>query len=88
MEAREKLFEFLEHDDLRGVPLVIMATKQDLPEAMHPSEVTEKFRLDAIDGREWAVFGTSVVSGEGAREAMDKMSLLIKTRKQTNKDKL
>ena len=30
-EAREELFGILESDELRGVPVVVVANKQDLP---------------------------------------------------------
>ena len=30
-EAREELFGILENDEMRGVPVVVMVNKQDLP---------------------------------------------------------
>ena len=31
IEAREELFGILESDEMRGVPVVVIANKQDLP---------------------------------------------------------
>ena len=31
VEAREELFSILESDEMRGVPVVVIANKQDLP---------------------------------------------------------
>ena len=31
IEAREELFGILESDEMRGVPVVVVANKQDLP---------------------------------------------------------
>lgn len=30
-ESRDELFEILNHDKMRGVPVVVIANKQDLP---------------------------------------------------------
>lgn len=30
-ESREELFEFLKYEEIKGVPVVIIANKQDLP---------------------------------------------------------
>jgi len=34
-EAREELFGILESDEMRGVPVVVLANKQDMPSRCH-----------------------------------------------------
>jgi len=34
-EAREELFGILESDEMRGVPVVVLANKQDMPSMCH-----------------------------------------------------
>lgn len=77
-EAREQLHWILDADEMVGVPLVVMANKQDLPNARPPSEVAEKLGLHGVRNRRWHVQGTSAVSGQGVYEAMEELSSLVK----------
>ena len=77
-EAKEELHWILETDEMVGVPLVVMANKQDLPNAQSPSYVAGKLGLSGIKNRKWHVQGTSAVSGQGVYEAMEKLSTFVK----------
>eukprot|EP00731_Ephydatia_muelleri_P012052 Em0006g946a len=77
-EVREELTWILNSDELVGVPVVVLANKQDLPKASSPSEVAAKLDLPSLKGRSWHVHGTSAVSGDGLYEAMDQMSQMVK----------
>nr|XP_022299381.1 glutamic acid-rich protein-like [Crassostrea virginica] len=50
-EARAELKKMLEEDELRDAILLVFANKQDLPNAMSASEITEKLGLSALRGR-------------------------------------
>jgi signal recognition particle receptor subunit beta len=41
--------------ELRDVPLLVFANKQDLPNAMKPSEITEQLGLQCLSQRKWHV---------------------------------
>lgn len=59
----ETIGRTVNEDELRDVPYLILANKQDLPGAMKPEEVDEKIRERGyLKTRTWAVFGTSAVS--------------------------
>eukprot|EP01032_Pedospumella_encystans_P012837 gene12837-14820_t len=58
-------------DTLRGVPLLVIANKQDLPNAWSAQEVAEKLELQLLRNREWSIMAASVSSGEGVHEIMD-----------------
>ncbi|XP_062994840.1 uncharacterized protein LOC134407033 [Elgaria multicarinata webbii] len=77
-EARYELEALLDARDLQGVPLVLLANKQDLPGAWAPLEVAEKMGLRKLPGHQWHVQGCCAVSGEGIPEAMEKLSEMVK----------
>merc|ERR1712079_27317 len=50
-EAQEELQEMLKEDELREAVVLIFANKQDLPNAMNASELTEKLGLQQLRNR-------------------------------------
>lgn len=77
-EAQSELEWILEADEMEGVPVVILANKQDLPKAATPSDVAAKLGLRDVRNRKWHVQGTSATVGEGVLEAMQELSKLVK----------
>ena len=79
-EVREELTWILNSEELTGVPVVVLANKQDLPKTSSPSDVhvAAKLELPFLKGRSWHVHGTSAVSGDGVREAIEQMSRMVK----------
>lgn len=54
-----------------NVPFLILANKQDLPDALNTDEVARKLQLQDIRGRPVQVFATSAVTGFGLEEAIE-----------------
>ncbi len=77
-EAKEELDWILENDEMAGVPVVIMANKQDMPNACSTSDVAEKLGLHQVRDRKWYVHGTSALSGEGVLESVTELSKLVR----------
>merc|ERR1712061_190641 len=50
-EAQKELQEMLKEDELREAVVLIFANKQDLPNAMNASELTEKLGLQQLRNR-------------------------------------
>ena len=69
--AREELEAILASDEMDGASLLVLANKQDLPDAMPPAEVAEKLGLHKMRGREWFIQGSNGVTGDGLYEGMD-----------------
>ena len=69
--AREELEAILASDEMDGASLLVLANKQDLPDAMAPAEVAEKLGLHKMRGREWFIQGSNGVTGDGLYEGMD-----------------
>ena len=81
-EAQEELMGLLGDDHLRDSPLLVLANKQDLPDAASAAEVTEKLGLYKLrSGRDWYVQRTSAVTGEGLIDGLAWLADKIKSRK-------
>ncbi|KAF4093927.1 hypothetical protein AMELA_G00007180 [Ameiurus melas] len=73
-EAALELQMMLEEDALRDAAVLVLANKQDLPNAMLVHEMTEKLRLHALKGRPWYVQSTCATKGTGLYEGLDWLS--------------
>ncbi|PNX74725.1 ADP-ribosylation factor 1-like protein, partial [Trifolium pratense] len=69
--AREEFHAILEEEELKGAVVLIFANKQDLPGALDDAAVTESLELHKIKNRQWAIFKTSAIKGEGLFEGLD-----------------
>lgn len=77
-EAKSELDWILDADEMAGVPLVVLANKQDLPQAVSPADLAGQLRLDKVWNRKWHIQGTSALSGEGVFQAMQELSRIVK----------
>jgi len=73
-EAAEELQKMLGEDELRDAILLVFANKQDLPNAMAASELTDKLNLNALRGKRWYIQSTCATQGQGLYEGLDWMS--------------
>lgn len=69
-EATDELHKALSDDQLRDVRVLVLANKQDLPNAMCASEVTEKLKLHTLR-QNWYIQGCCATTGEGLWEGFD-----------------
>ena len=54
---------------------------QDLPNALNDAAVAEGLGLANLKTRDWAIFKTSAIKGEGLFEGLDWLSNMLKTRR-------
>merc|ERR1711910_246087 len=73
-EAQKELQEMLKEDELREAVVLIFANKQDLPNAMSASELTEKLGLQQLRNRRWYIQATCATQGNGLYEGLDWLS--------------
>ncbi len=52
-DCKYEIHRFLQEDELKNAVLLIMANKQDLPNALSISELTEKLGLNELRGIQW-----------------------------------
>lgn len=82
-EAKDELFWILDSDEMRGVPVVILANKQDLPNAVQSSDLAQKLGLNQIRTHPWFIQGTCATNGDGLLEAMQELGKMVKVFKKS-----
>ena len=70
-ETGEELAELLEEEKLQGVPVLVMANKQDLVHALPADAIAEGLNLYKIRDRTWTIQPCSAVTGEGIQEGLE-----------------
>lgn len=78
-EARIELMKLVKTQNPQNIPTLVVANKQDLPEAMSPEEVAKAVGVSELSvGHVCQLLPTCAVTGEGLSEAMDVMYEMIK----------
>jgi len=75
-EASEELGRMLAEDELRDAHVLVLANKQDLPDAMEPAMIADKLKLHSLR-RKWFIQSTCATNGEGLYEGLDWLSNTI-----------
>eukprot|EP01089_Gocevia_fonbrunei_P015559 TRINITY_DN4578_c0_g1_i3.p1 TRINITY_DN4578_c0_g1~~TRINITY_DN4578_c0_g1_i3.p1 ORF type:complete len:105 (+),score=29.20 TRINITY_DN4578_c0_g1_i3:2-316(+) len=70
-EGAEELQKMLREDELREAAVLVLANKQDLPNAMSVAEVTDKLGLHNMRNRKWYIQACCAASGDGLFEGLD-----------------
>lgn len=83
-EAREELFGIIDSEEFVGVPVVVLANKQDLPAAMKASQMIEKLGLATHKRNPWHVQETCAKTGDGLYEGLEKLVKMVKEFKKTS----
>ena len=72
-EAKEELFHMLKQDELRNAHVLVLANKQDLPEAKTASQLTDMLGMHSLK-RSWHVQSCCGTTGDGIYEGLDWLS--------------
>lgn len=70
----------LQHDEVRDSVLLVYANKQDLPNAMTPSEMAEKLGLPSLHTRPWYIQSCCATTTDGLYEGLDWLSTTLQKR--------
>ena len=73
-EARDELHAVLRDPDMRGVPVVVLANKQDLPGAVSTAELIDALNIRTLVDHQWYVQATCATNGEGLYEGLYQMA--------------
>lgn len=79
--SRQEFHAILEEEELKDAAILVYANKQDLPGALSEVQITEGLGLAEIKNRQWAIFKTSAIKGEGLWEGMEWLSNTLKANK-------
>jgi ADP-ribosylation factor protein 1 len=77
-EAEEQLHKLVNESELMDASILVLANKQDLPNAMSLVETTEKLGLNRLRDRKWHIEATSAPTGDGLYEGLDWLQQAIK----------
>ncbi|KAL3802855.1 hypothetical protein HJC23_007632 [Cyclotella cryptica] len=70
-ETSAELDLLLDEDKLKGVPLLVLANKQDLLNSISPEEISNELKLKSICNRPWTIRPCSARDGEGLTDGME-----------------
>ncbi|KAH3853173.1 hypothetical protein DPMN_095695 [Dreissena polymorpha] len=84
-EAREELLRILDTPEMKNVPLVVIANKQDLPGSIDCKELGKRLQLPQMSTRPWVLHGACATTGEGICESMESLAKMVKEYKSKNK---
>ncbi|BFZ53533.1 Arf GTPase arl1 [Savitreella phatthalungensis] len=76
--AGDELSAMLGEDELKGVPLLVFANKQDQSGALASAEIATRLGLHMLRDRDWRIVGCSAVKGEGLNEGLDWLVNIMK----------
>ncbi|KAJ9139902.1 hypothetical protein P3X46_030594 [Hevea brasiliensis] len=84
-DSKSALEKVLRHEDLQGAPLLILANKQDLSEAVSAEEVAQYLDLKKLDERERAYMldAVSAYDGMGIKESVEWLVEVMEQSKRT-----
>lgn len=69
-ETGEELAALLQEEKLAGVPIIVLANKQDLATAKTADEISLELNLHMIRNRNWQIQACSAIDGTGLKEAL------------------
>ncbi|XP_061629056.1 ADP-ribosylation factor 4-like [Phyllopteryx taeniolatus] len=73
-EAADELSKMLGEQELKDAVLLVFANKQDLPNALTISELTDHLGLNTLRNKLWHVEATCATQGTGLYEGLDWLS--------------
>lgn len=79
--AQDEFHAILQEEELKDSVILIYANKQDLPGALDAAAVSEALNLHTIKNRQWSIFKTSAIKGDGLFEGLDWLSNTLKSGK-------
>ncbi|CAE7461995.1 ARF1 [Symbiodinium natans] len=73
-DAKEELHHLLSEPEMENAVLLVLANKQDLPNAMSASDVIHALELQKMQHRKWFIQSTVAPTGDGLYEGLDWLS--------------
>lgn len=75
--AKDELHKLLADDELKGVPLLVLANKQDLPQALSVAQLTERLGLHNVRSRKWFIQASVASKGDGLFEGLEQLQKMV-----------
>jgi len=84
-EAKVELLRTARVPESAGVPIVVLANKQDLPNSRSPADIQKLLGLNDMFGHQCSIQPACAVTGEGLDEAIGQMYEMILKRRKSGK---
>jgi len=81
VEARDELQRMLGEHEMKNAVLLVFANKQDLPNALPPSAMSDELGLNGLRSRQWFIQPACGTTGDGLYEGLDWLSRALANRK-------
>lgn len=78
-EAVAELTEVLDSPNMACVPFLVLANKQEAPDALPLLEIRDKLDLERFQDRCWELRACSALTGAGLPEALQSLGTLLKS---------
>jgi signal recognition particle receptor subunit beta len=75
--ARNELHSLLDFEDMKKIPVIIIANKQDIASSLSLNDIERYLRLNEIKNS-YHIYGTCATTGEGLLKAFNHMTEIIK----------
>ncbi|CAM8890079.1 unnamed protein product [Rhodiola kirilowii] len=82
-DSKSALEKVLRHEDLKGAPLLVLANKQDLPNAISAEEIGRYLDLKKLDERIYMFEAVSAYDGMGIKESISWLVEVMERSKRT-----
>ncbi|XP_008056516.1 ADP-ribosylation factor-like protein 11 [Carlito syrichta] len=79
-EAAAELTEVLNDPNMASVPFLVLANKQEAPDALALPEIQSRLGLEGFPDRCWEIRACSALTGQGLPEALQSLRSLLKSR--------
>lgn len=77
-QARHQLDFAIQDKELSEKPLLVLCNKQDLPNALSPTEISKRFGLaEKYSDRKWNAVGCTATKGKGLYEGLEWLSKVL-----------
>eukprot|EP00118_Oscarella_pearsei_P025301 m.307952 g.307952 ORF g.307952 m.307952 type:complete len:197 (+) comp43090_c0_seq1:117-707(+) len=87
-EAKIELVNLVRSDDMKGVPILVIANKQDLKEAVRPDDLVDMLSLnDLTKSNEWYLQTACALTGDGLVNGIEVLADMIEECRQSKKKK-
>jgi ADP-ribosylation factor 1/2 len=79
-EVAETLQETLQYDDLKNASVLILANKQDLPQAASASQLVDRLRLHNVQ-QDWYIQASCGTTGDGLYDGLDWLAKSVRSKR-------
>lgn len=80
-EAAHELHRLMSEDEMRDAKVLVFANKQDLPNSVSASKLSDKLNLRSLRHHNWYIQACCATSGEGIYEGLDWLVSAINSNK-------